>query len=183
MPGDNVLGCCCRKSVICVCDGRIMFSRSLKASWNVIEPFIASLVRRATSSPLPQNLASSSMPSSWITVESTSKQTTLESRIICAAAAAFFDLSLPVVGWLAQRERGKRKTVERENGNGATQRRGDGAVVSLVKCLALWCDAIAMENERAHKLSGAACSRHGCKQTYPLLQRWPYRCRGRYGHF
>lgn len=111
MPGDSVLGCCCRKSVICVCDGRIMFSRSLKASWNVIEPFIASLVRRATSSPLPQNLASSSMPSSWITVESTSKQTTLESRIICAAAAEFFDLSLPVGGWLAQGEPGKRKTV------------------------------------------------------------------------
>lgn len=31
--------------------------------------------RLATWSPLPQNLASSSMPSSWMTVESTSKQT------------------------------------------------------------------------------------------------------------
>lgn len=70
-----------------------MSSRSWSASWNVIEPFIASRVRRATSAPLPQYLASSSMPSSVMTVESTSKHTTSALRMICAASTARFDTS------------------------------------------------------------------------------------------
>lgn len=93
IPGDNVLGCAFRKSRICCCVGRMMFKRNRRASWNVIEPPIAALVRRATSSPLLQNRASSSMPSSRITVESTSKHTTFEALMIWAASWAFFDLS------------------------------------------------------------------------------------------
>lgn len=93
MPGDNVLGRDFRNSRICCCVGWMMFKRSRRASWNVIDPFIASFVKRATSWPLPQNCANSSMPSSRITVESTSKHTICEFRITWAAPAAFFDLS------------------------------------------------------------------------------------------
>lgn len=93
MPGDNVLGLDLRNSRICCWLGWIMFRRSRSASWNVIDPFIASFVNRATSWPLPQNCANSSMPSSRITVESTSKHTTFEFRMIWAASEAFFDLS------------------------------------------------------------------------------------------
>lgn len=93
MPGDNVLGLDLRNSRICCCVGWIMFKRNRSASWNVIDPFIASFVKRATSWPLPQNCANSSIPSSRITVESTSKHTTFEFCIIWAAPEAFFDLS------------------------------------------------------------------------------------------
>lgn len=93
MPVDNVLGWALRNSRICRCDGRIMLRRSRSASWNVMLPFIASLVSRATSCPLPQNFANSSIPSSRMTVESTSKQTTFEFLIISAASWGLFDLS------------------------------------------------------------------------------------------
>uniref|UniRef100_A0A2D4LMU9 Uncharacterized protein n=1 Tax=Micrurus spixii TaxID=129469 RepID=A0A2D4LMU9_9SAUR len=50
-------------------------SRAVKAALNVTEPPIALRVISATASPTPQNFASSSMPSSLMTVLSTSKQT------------------------------------------------------------------------------------------------------------
>lgn len=90
MPGDNVLGFWLRNSRICRCVGLMMSSRRLKASWNVIDPPIASLVRLATSWPFPQNSASSSMPSSWITVLSTSKQTISAAWMISLASKTRF---------------------------------------------------------------------------------------------
>lgn len=93
-PFDNVAGRALLKSRICFCDGRIIFKRNVNASWKVIDPFIASRVNLATSWPLPQKFANSSIPSSLITVESTSKQTTCEFLIICTASCERFDLSV-----------------------------------------------------------------------------------------
>lgn len=95
----------------------MIFKRSRSASWNVIDPFIASFVRRATSWPLPQNCANSSMPSSLITVESTSKHTICVFRITWAAPAAFFDLSPTIFLWFrlkGQRRRRRRRWEKRK---------------------------------------------------------------------
>lgn len=93
MPGDNVDGFCTKKSRICRCEGLMMSSLRRRASWKVIEPPIASRVRAATSWPFPQNSASSSIPSSWITVLSTSKQTMSAARMISLASKTRFVLS------------------------------------------------------------------------------------------
>lgn len=84
--GDNVLGFCMRNSRIWDCEGLIISKRRLSASWKVIAPPIASFVRLLTSSPLPQNSANSSMPSSLMTVESTSKHTISADWIIRLAS-------------------------------------------------------------------------------------------------
>lgn len=140
MPGDKVLGWAFRKSRICRCVGWMIFRRSRRASWKVIDPFIASFVRRATSWPLPQNFANSSIPSSRITVESTSKHTMSELRIICAAADAFFDLS-PINSaafheamCINQSHAGKRfaKHICKEGENSVRTLFGYRGVVSLV---------------------------------------------------
>lgn len=72
----------------------MMSSLLLSASWNVMDPAIASLVNADTSWPFPQYAANSSIPSSWITVESTSKQTMSADRIKLFASLALFDLSV-----------------------------------------------------------------------------------------
>lgn len=99
-----MLGWDLRKSRICFWDGRMIFKRRRSASWNVIDPFMASRVRRATSCPLPQNLANSSMPSSRMTVESTSKQTTCERLMTSAASTPFFVLSVASVEFVMVRK-------------------------------------------------------------------------------
>ena len=103
-PGVRVGGLIFTKSRICVNVGCIIPRRTLRDSWNVIDPDMALAVlweinnhqmiynvyktyKAATSSPLLQNLASSSMPSSCITVESTSKHTASACfRIFCTSA-------------------------------------------------------------------------------------------------
>lgn len=112
-----MLGRAFKNSRICCWVGWMIFKRSRSASWNVIDPFIASFVRRATSWPLPQNCANSSMPSSLITVESTSKHTICVFRITWAAPAAFFDLSPTIFLWFrlkGQRRRRRRRWEKRK---------------------------------------------------------------------
>lgn len=94
MPGDKVLGRVCRKSLICVWLGFMISSLLLSASWNVMDPAIASRVNADTSCPLSQYAASSSMPSSLITVESTSKHIISADLIKFFASLDLFDLSI-----------------------------------------------------------------------------------------
>lgn len=111
MPFEIWFECFNRNSLICFCDGLIISKRILRASWNVIEPDIASLVlvneirdslsskfqeeyirktyNFCTSLPFPQKLANSSIPSSVITVESTSKHTISDFFSISLASRVF----------------------------------------------------------------------------------------------
>mmetsp|Transcript_1516 Transcript_1516/g.5208 ORF Transcript_1516/g.5208 Transcript_1516/m.5208 type:complete len:237 (+) Transcript_1516:491-1201(+) len=74
IPGDSFGGFSFTNASTLRCVGCITISRLSSASRKLVVPPIAALVIAATSSPFPRNPASSSMPSSTHTVESTSKQ-------------------------------------------------------------------------------------------------------------
>ena len=68
-------GCYCSNSLNIYCDGLIKLSLAANDTSNGVLPPIACLVNSATYSPTPAKSASLSIPSSAMTVESTSKHT------------------------------------------------------------------------------------------------------------
>mmetsp|Transcript_34053 Transcript_34053/g.81895 ORF Transcript_34053/g.81895 Transcript_34053/m.81895 type:complete len:237 (+) Transcript_34053:221-931(+) len=74
-PGVSWSGCSSNNVRIDCLDGWSKSKRAFNASWNFIPPSMAAFVSAETSSPFPKYSASTSIPSSAMTVESTSKQT------------------------------------------------------------------------------------------------------------
>mmetsp|Transcript_65385 Transcript_65385/g.77401 ORF Transcript_65385/g.77401 Transcript_65385/m.77401 type:complete len:216 (+) Transcript_65385:567-1214(+) len=74
-PGLSSRGDDSRHWIMELSDGSIIFSRAESASSNLTFPVMALAVQSATTFPFPKESARTSIPSSVITVESTSKQT------------------------------------------------------------------------------------------------------------
>mmetsp|Transcript_23550 Transcript_23550/g.51527 ORF Transcript_23550/g.51527 Transcript_23550/m.51527 type:complete len:282 (-) Transcript_23550:203-1048(-) len=89
-PGVSSSGCASRQSRICWRLGSSNSRRASRASWNFMPPSMAAAVSSATSRPLPKKSARTSIPSSLMTVLSTSKQTASASNRACMACGTAF---------------------------------------------------------------------------------------------
>mmetsp|Transcript_3649 Transcript_3649/g.8260 ORF Transcript_3649/g.8260 Transcript_3649/m.8260 type:complete len:216 (+) Transcript_3649:2-649(+) len=86
-PGVSLTGFFAKYACRSALEGWIRSRRAARAFWNNTSPPIALAVHAATASPAPLNAASWSMPSSGITVLSTSKQTAWQVLMIFAISS------------------------------------------------------------------------------------------------